>query len=255
MAHTRIRDMAAYHIQKIRSVQPRGPYLLGGMCAGGVIAFEMALQLEAQGERAALVALLDAADQAATLNPRRSATVRLERKAGELRLAQRQSAISRTMTLVASVARKLRNFTAYQVGKAWRESRDNARLRLLRAALDRGRSPPKVIGQLSATVTYLYAEREYRPGRGLANGDLVLFKATSGEGIDAPFSDFYEDPLFGWNARSARGVRALAVPGGHTSMLQEPHVDVLAASLQAAVDASLAESGRESRSGAARAVG
>ena len=46
MAHTRIAEMAAYHIDKMRSVQPRGPYLVGGMCAGGVIAFEIALQLQ-----------------------------------------------------------------------------------------------------------------------------------------------------------------------------------------------------------------
>ena len=46
MAHTRIAEMAAYHIDKMRSVQPRGPYLVGGMCAGGVIAFEIARQLQ-----------------------------------------------------------------------------------------------------------------------------------------------------------------------------------------------------------------
>ena len=49
MAHTRIAEMAAYHIGKMRSVQPRGPYLVGGMCAGGVIAFEIALQLQSAG--------------------------------------------------------------------------------------------------------------------------------------------------------------------------------------------------------------
>ena len=255
MAHTRIEDMAAYHIGKIRSVQPHGPYLLGGMCAGGVIAFEMALQLEGQGERAALVALLDAAEPAAALKPWRFAKVRLERMAGELRGAPRQSAIRRDALLVTSVARRLRNFAAYQVGKTWREMRDNARLRILRAALDRGRRPPKLIGPLSATVTYLFAERGYRPAGRLEYGDLVLFKATSGEGIDAPFIDFYEDPLLGWNARSARGVRALDAPGGHTSMLQEPHVDLLAMSLQAAMDESLAKSGRGARSGAVSAVG
>ena len=32
MAHTRVAEMAAYHIDKMRSVQPRGPYLVGG-CA------------------------------------------------------------------------------------------------------------------------------------------------------------------------------------------------------------------------------
>ena len=62
MAHIRIAEMAAYHIDKIRSVQPRGPYLVGGMCAGGVIAFEIALQLQSAAEKVALVALIDAAD-------------------------------------------------------------------------------------------------------------------------------------------------------------------------------------------------
>ncbi|HJW12147.1 MAG TPA: amino acid adenylation domain-containing protein, partial [Albitalea sp.] len=65
MLHSRISEMAAYHVEKIRSVQPHGPYLLGGLCAGGVIAFEIARQLQARGETIAMVALLDAADAAA----------------------------------------------------------------------------------------------------------------------------------------------------------------------------------------------
>lgn len=255
MAHTRVRDMAAYHIGKIKSVQPRGPYLLGGMCAGGVIAFEMALQLQAQGERVALVALLDAAAPGATLKPWRFAKERLDRMAGELRRGEQVSAIWRALSFARSFARKLRNFVAYQVGKAWRETRDELRMRLLRASLDRGRRPPRLIGQVSATIAYLYAEREYRPDLPLREGNLVLFRATRGEGIDAPFIDFYEDPLLGWSGRSAHGVRSVDVPGGHTSMLQEPHVDVLARRMQEAMDESLQEDEREGRSAFMRAVG
>ena len=58
--HTRIEEMAACYIEAIRSVQPEGPYLLGGWSMGGEIAFEMAQQLHARGERVALLALLDA---------------------------------------------------------------------------------------------------------------------------------------------------------------------------------------------------
>ena len=57
--HTRIEDMAAYYIQALQTVQPTGPYLLGGWSMGGVVAFEMAQQLHAQGQRVALLALLD----------------------------------------------------------------------------------------------------------------------------------------------------------------------------------------------------
>ncbi len=245
MAHTRISDMAAYHIERIKSVQPHGPYVLGGMCAGGVIAYEMALQLQARRERVALVALLDAAAPGAALKPRRFAKERLDRMAGELRSTQSASTARRAALLARSLARKLRNFAAYHVGKTCRDARDNARLRLLRASLDRGRAPPRLVGQLSATITYLYAEREYRPDGRLQEGELVIFKATSGEGIDAPFVDFYEDPLLGWKDRGRRGARAVEVPGGHTSMLQEPHVETLARRMQEAMDESLAAGERE----------
>jgi surfactin family lipopeptide synthetase A len=254
MAHTRIRDMAAYHIEKIRSVQPHGPCLLGGMCAGGIIAFEMALQLQAQHERVALIALLDAAAPQAALKPWRFAKERIDRVAAELRRAPTAPAMHRAVLVAASLARKLRNFTAYQAAKAWREMRDNIRLRLLRASLDLGRRPPKLIGRLSATITYLYAQRGYRPDRQLEEGELVLFRATRGDGIDAPFVDFYEDALLGWSGFSRHGVRAVDVPGGHTSMLQEPHVEVLARRMQDAIDESLAGE-RAGRSGAVRAAG
>ena len=61
IAHTRIPEMAAYYLEEVRQVQPEGPYFLGGMCAGGTIAFELALQLEAAGETVGFVALLDSA--------------------------------------------------------------------------------------------------------------------------------------------------------------------------------------------------
>jgi thioesterase domain-containing protein len=43
----------------MREVAPRGPYRLVGDCVGGVLAFAMAAQLERQGERVGLLALLD----------------------------------------------------------------------------------------------------------------------------------------------------------------------------------------------------
>jgi thioesterase domain-containing protein len=57
--HERIEDMAAEYVEAIRAVQPEGPYRIGGYSAGGVVAFEMAHRLRAQGETVALLALLD----------------------------------------------------------------------------------------------------------------------------------------------------------------------------------------------------
>jgi amino acid adenylation domain-containing protein len=55
-----IAEMAEEYVEQLRSVQPRGPYLLLGWCFGGVVAHRMAAILERQGDHAALLALLDA---------------------------------------------------------------------------------------------------------------------------------------------------------------------------------------------------
>ena len=56
---TRIEEMAAHYIQEIKTVQPEGPYFVGGYSLGGLIAYEMARQLLASGEAVGLVVLLD----------------------------------------------------------------------------------------------------------------------------------------------------------------------------------------------------
>ncbi len=51
--------MAAAHLKSLRSVQAEGPYLLGGYCNGGLVAYEMARQLHAEGETVDLLVLVD----------------------------------------------------------------------------------------------------------------------------------------------------------------------------------------------------
>ena len=55
-----VEDLAATCLREIRRVQPVGPYLLGGHCFGGTVAFEIAQQLQAQGEAIAGLMLVDA---------------------------------------------------------------------------------------------------------------------------------------------------------------------------------------------------
>jgi thioesterase domain-containing protein len=56
-----VEELARLYIQEVRKVQPEGPYALGGRCFGGTIAFEMAQQLLAQGQRVELLALFGSA--------------------------------------------------------------------------------------------------------------------------------------------------------------------------------------------------
>jgi thioesterase domain-containing protein/acyl carrier protein len=56
--------IVAHLVRAIREQQPEGPYFLGGFCLNGLIAFETARQLTAQGERVALLALFEAVNPA-----------------------------------------------------------------------------------------------------------------------------------------------------------------------------------------------
>jgi surfactin family lipopeptide synthetase C len=53
-----IEEMAADHLETLRTFQPVGPYQLGGHCNGGLLAFEMARQLEAAGQEVKLLVLI-----------------------------------------------------------------------------------------------------------------------------------------------------------------------------------------------------
>jgi amino acid adenylation domain-containing protein len=57
----RIESVARKYIEKIKKVQPQGPYCIGGWSIGGTIAFEMVRQLEEVGEGIDFLALFDTA--------------------------------------------------------------------------------------------------------------------------------------------------------------------------------------------------
>jgi amino acid adenylation domain-containing protein len=54
-----VEEEAREYLTEIRLIQPHGPYLLGGYCVSGLVAFEMARQLLAEGEQIGLLALID----------------------------------------------------------------------------------------------------------------------------------------------------------------------------------------------------
>lgn len=55
----RLETMAAAYLRDIREQQPHGPYRLGGYSMGGVVAFEMAHQLQSAGEQIDLLVMID----------------------------------------------------------------------------------------------------------------------------------------------------------------------------------------------------
>jgi acetoacetyl-CoA synthetase len=60
LPESRIESMADCYVSAITEVQPHGPYLLAGLCFGGLVAVEIARRLVERGESVDLLALLDA---------------------------------------------------------------------------------------------------------------------------------------------------------------------------------------------------
>ncbi len=56
-----IRELAEVHTATLRAARPHGPYRLLGWSLGGVVAFEMARLLAAEGEEVPLLVVIDAA--------------------------------------------------------------------------------------------------------------------------------------------------------------------------------------------------
>jgi amino acid adenylation domain-containing protein len=58
-----LQSIAARLLAKIVATQPYGPYIIGGLCIGSVLAYEIACQLKAIGQEVELLVLVDAPTQ------------------------------------------------------------------------------------------------------------------------------------------------------------------------------------------------
>jgi FkbH-like protein len=232
LAHTSMDDMAAYYVQQIQSIQPAGPYRLGGMCAGGVIAYAMAARLRSQGQEVEVVTILDAATPQAPHRTGRVATHRLSRLRSLLQTNEAQGAAWKSVfSLAGAVLKKASNALRYE-SSAWFLRRSiQLRFRLLQKLLVREKSWPRWVSQLSVAQIYSELSARYVPPI-LADVPVLLVRASHGKDDDTPYKDIYQDDDFGW--RQVAGRLTLAnVAGGHASMLQDAHVDSLAAVLLA----------------------
>ncbi|HVW11326.1 MAG TPA: amino acid adenylation domain-containing protein [Bryobacteraceae bacterium] len=200
-----IEDMAALYIREIRRQWPHGPYHLAGSCLGGVVAFEMARQLKAEGEEVGLLLMIDARmpGKLSDLHDRNSAVEYLDRYLGEFLLSP-----------FGAVKRWIRE-TARRLSSSREKSTSS--------------QTTKQIARISMEAAQAYRPRVY-PGK------VTLFLCS-----DAPFRS-YEDRRLAWYEVAQGGLEIHIVPGDHATMEQEPNVQVLAADFQKCFDGARGES-------------
>jgi FkbH-like protein len=231
LAHARIEDMAAYYLDAMRQKQPHGPYFMGGMCAGGVIAYEMARQLETAGEDVGLLVLLDSA---LPTTPKRRGRIASQRMGRLSQLVAERGSNVNPLKLATAILRKIFNASVWEIVQRVRRWSVRVRFRLLRLLLDRELPWPNVVPGLTVRQIYDAAESGYVP-RPAPLSALMLVRARCGQGGDAPFREVYADEVLGWG-RMSNHLLIEDVDGGHYSMLQEPFAEKVAARLIAILD-------------------
>lgn len=88
-AHGSIEEMAAAYIEALRPRLEGHPWILGGWCYGGIVAYEMARQLVAAGEPAPLVILIEAFAETPA-DPSQAKQLRLAKLSGLLKLPMKR---------------------------------------------------------------------------------------------------------------------------------------------------------------------
>lgn len=233
LAHSRVAEFAQHCAAQIRLVQPTGPYLVGGLCAGGVIAFETARQLEAIGEKVVLT-LMDAPAPKAQKRSGLIADQRLES------LGSVWSTAKNPVQIARKIWQKGTNTLRYEAVDAYNKVQACARAHTFQWFQDKALPIPGLLQSLSARSLILFAYHTYEIKQPF-KGEVLLIRATEGNGTkaDAAFISEYEDPLFGWGSYVQRSIEVVDVPGGHSTMLGRDNAQAIAQAMEGFIEKSL----------------
>jgi len=230
---TRIQEMAVWFADRVLDTYDSGAIVLAGLCSGGALAFETAAELESRGYRPGLVALLDAAHPHAIARRRIEWQDRLGRVVDSVSHLRLRDA---WRTLVGKVS----GYAAYKVSRRFEDRRLRKDFMHLRAASDGARAHPHEVRSVDLRTVYRFAKQGFdpRPHR----VPVILFRATQALAMsrpgfdDRPIRESVSDGYFGWKPIALGGIRAVDVPGGHSTMLQPPQVGAIASPLAEAID-------------------
>ena len=200
---TRIEDMAAYYVDAIRTMQPTGPYFLVGYSFGGLVAFEVAQQIVAQGGKVQFLGLFDSVEWHYA-----------DRVNKSLRPGERMDVLKEHLNTMVFSSDRFAYSKKLLNGKFSR-----LKYRFLQSL---GRPLPQNVGDLEEINSF--AATKYDPK--VYPGKLTLFRST--KRVVQQGSDEY----LGWKEFAGAGVEVHHVPSTHFDILQEPGVSVIAEKLR-----------------------
>lgn len=218
VAFPSIEAIAEHYVAELRSLQPMEPYYLAGWSLGGVIAFEMAQQLQQQGQDIALLCLVD------TWAPL-SWLVSLE--------------INDSM-LAVLVAKEL----SIRSGKPFNLSYDKLLQlepeQLLSYFLEEAKQSQVIPanGELTQIQHLLHRYRsnlltvlDYIPQSYTGTINLLRAEEVIAQEFGSLFnllSAVYQNPTLGWDEYTQTPIQVHTIPGDHYTMLAKPQVQILA---------------------------
>ncbi|MFB1484992.1 alpha/beta fold hydrolase, partial [Corallococcus sp. RDP092CA] len=214
-----VEEMATLYLAAIRKEQPEGPYLLAGWSLGGVIAFEMALQLRAQGQAVGLLGLVDAYVPGVGAPP---GDAPKKDPDASVRVAFAQT-VAQTFSLPLPVP-----------DEALERMDDEAMLGTLLAVgiqaglLEEATGREQLRALFRVYQANLRAMDRYVPSP--YDGPALLLAAT--EATPSPGVPRHR----GWEALVRGGLDVRDVPGGHHQLMQEPYVRHVATLLREALE-------------------
>ena len=196
-------QIADRYVQKIRTIQPTGPYFLAGESFGGLVAYEMAQQLCAQGEQVALLALFD------SLAPNSS-----------LKLPWYHRGYLHWFDLLNQGAARFFN-------QLWKRNGQGQKILGYDLPVGSGQSASEADLRLQFRRRTFsnYALSPYA-------GKTTLFRAME---TMSKFESIAVNPTLGWDKLAVGGLVIHDVPGDHLGILQKPNVGVLASKLTACI--------------------
>ncbi|MFZ5588556.1 MAG: amino acid adenylation domain-containing protein [Pseudomonadota bacterium] len=224
---TRVEDMAENYLKAIRSLQPEGPYYLGGACFGAWIAFELARKLHAQGQQVALLALIDSPSPCVQGNSAPAPHSSKLREHWD------------NLNLLDGKGKAL--YLAEKVGKKLRLSSKRGIYKLFRAL---GLTIPEAVRTQYVFDADVRAQKVYRTGP--YPGRITLFWAS--QSITRRRHARYQRE---WERLAARGVESYSLDCDHITIFREPQVRTLAKHLSDCISTARAQAEKEAKETAA----